>query len=340
MTRHPVRLSSLVTLAVGAVTASLITIGPASGAVASADTSTSASAAARLADGTPVTTRATADKVDKFWTKDRMRHAIELSGAPSSDARGAPALRRTGKAGTYPSAKAVQSAVRQLARGDAVAAAAIAESATVGKVFFTKPSDGKNYACSASALNSASKQLVITAGHCVHEGNGDANAWMTNWTFVPRYRDGNRPFGTFSAKQFRAFDAWRLSGDRRRDVGLTTTFPLNGRKLVDVVGGMGLAWNFPEAVSITAFGYPSNFNSEVQRVCSGTTAHSADFIIQIGCNFGPGASGGPWLLNFDSATGRGNVNGVFSTNNSSGINKSSYFDDAVKAMVDAQGGVT
>src|SRR4051812_47118488 len=36
--------------------------------------------------------------------------------------------------------------------------------------------------CSASAVNSNSKRLVITAAHCVHEGN-----WVTSAMFIPKF---------------------------------------------------------------------------------------------------------------------------------------------------------
>jgi V8-like Glu-specific endopeptidase len=226
----------------------------------------------------------------------------------------------------------------KLAGGDRRLAVQITETATVGKVFFTKPSGG-DFVCSASALNSASKQLVITAGHCVHEGSG--GGWMLNWTFAPRYRNGTRPFGTFAAKQFRAFNAWIDSGDLRRDVAMVTTWPLNGQKLVNVVGGHGLSWNYPRDVAVTVFGYPGNRdNGQLQWYCQGTTRGLSDGRIEIQCDFGGGSSGGPWLREFNDSTGLGYVNGAMSTLATGGWNRSSYFDDAVKAMFDAQGGVT
>ncbi|MFG2004047.1 trypsin-like serine peptidase [Spirillospora sp. NPDC048911] len=343
----------LITTAMAAAAALTALNGPAIGATApssatgpssASDPSASTSADARLADGSRVNSQAAAGKVTRYWTKDRMRRAVDVSQSTDSSS---PALRAAAPHGkpaatpaADPTAQAVKAAARKLAGGDARLAIQIAESATVGKVFYTKPSTGlPGYKCSASALNTPSLQLVITAGHCVHEGAG--GTWMRNWTFVPRYRNGAAPFGTFAAKQFRSFDAWMNSSDNRRDVGLVTTWPLNGQKLVNVVGGMGLSWNWPQAVPVTTFGYPSNFNSgEIQQWCQGTTRAVSDGRIEIACNNGPGASGGPWLRNFDANTGRGSVNGVFSTITTSGWNRSPYFDDAVKAMVDAQGSVT
>lgn len=43
-------------------------------------------------------------------------------------------------------------------------------SKTNGKVFFRNQTDGKDYVCSGASVNSRSKRLVVTAGHCVHGG--------------------------------------------------------------------------------------------------------------------------------------------------------------------------
>ena len=57
-----------------------------------------------------------------------------------------------------------------------------------GKVFFRNQTDGKDYVCSAASVNSRSKRLFVTAGHCVHGGPG--KDWHTNWIFAPGYSNG------------------------------------------------------------------------------------------------------------------------------------------------------
>ncbi|POM22766.1 hypothetical protein BTM25_49700 [Actinomadura rubteroloni] len=299
---------------------------------------TSASTA-RLTGGGAVTSAAAVEQVSKYWTAARMKAARPVPEPKAPAGVPAVAATATGNPGSSPSAAAIASAANKLAGGDAKLAASITESKVVGKVFFHKPSGG-DWVCSASALNSPSKQLVITAGHCVHEGKG--GKWMTNWTFVPRYRNGSRPFGTFAAKQFRTFNTWISSSAYNRDVGMVTTWPLNGRKLVNVVGGNGLSWNYPKNVAVTVLGYPKNFSSgQIQAWCKGTTRDAGGGRIALNCNFQPGSSGGPWIRNFDNTTGRGQTNGVTSTiSTTGGVNKSPYFDTAVKNMFDAQGSVT
>lgn len=228
----------------------------------------SSSAPATLSDGRTVDSPAAARTVQDYWTPERMKNAIPLDApdpgtlpAGSADPAAAP----TGEPGRIePVAPTVPS--QAVPR-----APLITESAAVGKVFFTDPSDGKDHVCSGSALNSPSRQMVITAGSCVHGGKG--KTWMTNWTYAPRYRSGDRPFGTYAAKQLRTFTAWMDSSAVSRDVGLVTTWPLNGTRLVDATGGQGLAWDYPKKVGITILDYPTDRNAgEIQQWCTDSTA--------------------------------------------------------------------
>lgn len=298
---------------------------------------TSSSSPARLSDGTIVDSPAAAGKVQDYWTSERMMNAIPRDvpepGTPPAGSA-APAAVPTGEAGR------IEPVTPTVPSRAGTRAPLITESAEVGKVFFTDPSDGKDYVCSGSALNSPSKQMVVTAGSCVHGGQG--RTWMTNWTYAPRYRSGDRPFGTFAAKQFRTFNAWMDSSAPGRDVGLVTTWPLNGTRLVDATGGQGLAWNYPQKVDVTILDYSTDRSGgEIQQWCTGPTAQGYfSGTIGIYCMFGGRASGGPWLQQFDDSSGIGYVNGVMSAIDCSGWNQSPYFDSAVKSMVDAQGSVT
>ncbi|MFC0039702.1 trypsin-like serine peptidase [Actinomadura rayongensis] len=330
-------MASAMAAVLAAATASAANAAPAVPAAPAAKTAGTSASTARLSDGSAVNSAAAAAKVAKYWTAARMKAARPVP-VPKARAGALGAAGPTGRAGSSPSARAIASAANKMAGGNLKLAAAITESAVVGKVFFHKPSGG-DWVCSASALNSPSKQLVITAGHCVHEGAG--GTWVTNWTFAPRYRSGSRPFGTFAAKQFRTFNSWISSSDLQRDVGMVTTWPLSGNKLVNVVGGNGLNWNWPKNVAVTILGYPQNANNgEIQQWCQGTTYDGGNYTIALNCNFNGGSSGGPWIMSFDNGTGLGQTDGVMSTLGSGGVNRASYFDDAVKAMFDAQGSVT
>ncbi|MHC5906327.1 trypsin-like serine peptidase [Streptomyces sp. S6] len=183
----------------------------------------------------------------------------------------------------------------------------------VGKVFF-RGSDGIDYVCSGSAVNSTNKNMVFTAGHCVHGGPGQG--WASNWQFVPYYNYGNRPYGTWWAETLVAFNGWVNSGNFGYDVGIVITSPNSSGELVNAVGGLGIQWNYPKDRFMVAMGYPASgaFDGQWQYFCSATTSQRSSSIadqIKMPCNMTGGSSGGPWLFGKDdNVYWSGYVNGV------------------------------
>ncbi|MFC0040587.1 trypsin-like serine peptidase [Actinomadura rayongensis] len=325
--RRPVRVLGAAVMAgvLAAAVAPGAEAGAAPGGAARTVTST-----ARLSDGRPVNSAAAVKKVRAYWTAARMKAARPVPVAKAPAGRLLAGTAPTGKPGFSPPAKPT---------GNGDVKASLLESPVVGKVFFLNSKSEKRV-CSASAVNSPSKQLVVTAAHCIHEGAG--GTWVRNWMFKPKYYYGSEPYGTFVAKSFATFSSWITSSDKMRDIGFVTTAPnADGRKLVDAVGGNGLAWNQPKEVKVTVFGYPVDFHGgEIQRWCEGTTSDGGNYTITIGCKFNAGASGGPWMMNFDAGTGLGVLDGVTSTVDFLGYDNASYFDTAVQSAYNAQGTVT
>ncbi|NUO10411.1 MAG: trypsin-like serine protease [Candidatus Brocadia sp.] len=211
---------------------------------------------------------------------------------------------------------------------------------TIGKVFFTEA--GANYVCSGSSIGG---RAVLTAGHCVCNGN---KVWHTNWTFVPAYRDNSRPYGTWAAESLTTFADYLNYKKPCRDVGFAVTkYNSSGQKLSSVVGSLGFAWNFNVAqVHWNSFGYPaeSPFNGRKLVECQASHAVSdspggcTPATIGIGCDMTGGSSGGPWIKNFNSS-----VSGMY--NYANGLNSygystqpgamySPYFDTEVKKLRD------
>lgn len=208
---------------------------------------------------------------------------------------------------------------------------------TNGKLFFNGYGVGNAY-CSASAINTDTKRVIITAGHCVF----DNGAWMQNPVFVPRYDNRNAdpdPRGIWTVHLMRTFTAWTNDRDFSRDVGFATlnNGGDNNQRIVDTVGGHGFTWNGPHEFGVSIFGYPSNQpdGRYIMWACWGTTFESGGRNSINGCWFGPGASGGPWLDQYDNSTGLGYTRSVTSTwDPSTGQDWGPYFDDAVKTMKD------
>lgn len=314
---------------------------PAAVAAPSAQSNQLSTVQAMHAGGQTQTPAATA----AYWTPERMRTATPaVPGARNRRNDAQPAS--PGQPGNYPPAKPTspsaqfeQQRAHQATRisGSDTGTLAVNASPTVGRVFFFDPSDGRNHSCSASSLNSGSRLLVITAGHCVHGGSG--RQWMESWVFVPYYNNGSQPYGTFSAKWLTTYTEWINNSSMHFDTAMVTVWPNEyGQRLVDAVGGNGLAWNWPRDIYLTILAYPADppYDGTWQWYCQGNVRRVSLFDprIEIKCGFTGGSSGGPWLKDYDNTTLLGYVNGNMSTLTSDGWNRSPYFNNNVKSMFD------
>ncbi|MDH6544608.1 trypsin-like serine peptidase [Streptomyces lavendulae] len=265
-----------------------------------------------------------------FWTAERMRRATPL------DVTATPGGARTTPAAPGPSLRVAPTAASPTsfpqAGGAWTGGGAIVR--TSGRVFFTM--GDRTASCSGDSITSANGSTVITAGHCVkYQG-----AWHTNWVFVPAYDNGNAPYGQWPATKTLATDQWAASEDMNMDVGLAVVAPLNGRRLSEVVGAQGILFNGGYTKKMYSFGFPAAAPYDGTRLvyCSGTTGK--DFLLtkdhSLGCNMTGGSSGGPWLQDFDEATGLGTQVSV----NSFGYNFlpnrmfGPYFGNEAKAAYD------
>ncbi|MBK8046950.1 MAG: hypothetical protein IPK16_07390 [Anaerolineales bacterium] len=166
---------------------------------------------------------------------------------------------------------------------------------TMGRLFFKIPGYTGLYACSASV---AYGRTLWTAGHCVFStGRG----WHTDMTFVPAYRNGAYPFGSFVAINAATTPAWFSSGNLSADIGMVSLASRSGWTVSQYVGRLGFLYNANGVQQFHAFGYPSNFASGAFLVACAASTYRRDTIpgpppVGIGCNMGSGSSGGPWLV--------------------------------------------
>ena len=202
----------------------------------------------------------------------------------------------------------------------------------MGKVFFRNAANGRDYSCSAAVVRSPSRDLVSTAGHCVHDSRG---TWHQNWIFVPLFDRGRRPYGIWRAAWLATFTGWAAGKESGFDVAFVKVAAAGGRSLVDVVGGNGIRVGFSSRTRrLTILGYPflPPYPGDRQYSCQGVTRPDGRRL-RMACPLTTGASGGPWLEGYDAATGRGYVDGV--TTNTDLANTtlwSPYFDDGVGAL--------
>ena len=217
---------------------------------------------------------------------------------------------------------------------------------TTGRVFFTTH-NGENWSCSGSTVNSAGKDSVITAGHCVYGSLGGevpGEGWHTNWIFVPDYSNGYAPYGVWTAKELWTPTAYYDNQDEGDDMaGAVINTNIFGQHIVNVVGGQGIAWNYPNDQFVYDFGYPAGapFNGLTLQYCTGSEFNWSGIANTMGlpCNFTGGSSGGPWLMSFNGEFGY--VNGVndFGYSSLPGDIFAAYFGNNAASLYDAMAGL-
>jgi len=175
--------------------------------------------------------------------------------------------------------------------------------------------------CSATAL---SANNFVTAAHCVYDTG--TNHWYSNWVFTPGYRNGSAPYGSFAATTCTVLTAWvnlsgsySINGWTKYDVAVCTVGKNSaGLTLNGAIGYAGQSWNYGYDRSFTNMGYPwkdtSNNNlssaGAYLRLCSAESFTQTTDTMGMGCNWGPGISGGPWMVAYAQSYVQGYVNSV------------------------------
>jgi hypothetical protein len=232
----------------------------------------------------------------RFWTPERMREAQALPAELPGNAQLA-----DGAPGTAPPvALPGESSVPTETIADPTAAGVRQNGAVfvVGRL-------GTLGRCSGTSVNAPNFSLVITAGHCVHQGRH----WMgTKWVFVPGYRFGERPFGTFVAKWLGSTPQWIKSENSNYDVGAAVVSRNErGQRLADAAGADEIAWNLSPNQVFDVYGYPvaEPFNGATLQHCAQTPFEGHAFFsllmpgplnLAVHCEISAGASGGGWVI--------------------------------------------
>jgi len=239
----------------------------------------------------PSSERAEAARIRRYWTPQRMESARPLELV--LDREGKPSL-RFGR----PAAGATASFLT-------VGTPEVPPYSFNGRIFI-KIGGMRGY-CSGTAIDSPSRQLVLTAGHCVNAGaEARGNRWYRNLLFVPAYTAGRAPLGAFPVKAGKVFAPlqWRHHDNPDFDLGAFLTHPNNrGVNVADAVGGGAtIALDLPRNQRFVSFGYPGN----VKRLQGCDSPYTGDDRLSfplprpptlgIRCHWAPGASGGGWLI--------------------------------------------
>jgi V8-like Glu-specific endopeptidase len=191
-----------------------------------------------------------------------------------------------------------------------------------GRLSFRKP-DGTTSFCSGSAI---SGNVMVTAAHCLYDTTN--NRWYTNRVFTPAYRNGNAPYGSFTATGCWVTTAWvNLTGSysigswARHDVGVCKMGKNSaGLTLNQAVGSAGREVNTSYTRHVHNLGYPHrDFNNNLipdagryLHTCVAETFQGGTEYRGMGCDWGGGNSGAGWMTGYAIAVVKGNLTGVHS----------------------------
>jgi len=150
---------------------------------------------------------------------------------------------------------------------------------------------GLPHECSASVVHSASRNVVLTAAHCI-VGTG------VGYGFAPGYHDGVFPYGVWSVRRVYVNAAWKTSHDPKHDYAFLVVAPrtIGGvvKNIENVVGGYLLGSVPPAGSTVTVDGYVAGARD--RPITCTTTTYRTDGYPSIDCDgFADGTSGGPWL---------------------------------------------
>lgn len=156
---------------------------------------------------------------------------------------------------------------------------------------FTGGLDGDHF-CTATVVRSPGKNLLITAGHCLLEGEqgGEGTA-----VFAPAYANGFAPYGTWKIERVYEDERWADGTDDDYDLAFARLAPdAKGRNIEDVTGAAPLDTSGRAGEEVTVTGYPAD--RKVPRTCTAVATRLSPTEQQFDCaDFPGGTSGSAWI---------------------------------------------
>jgi hypothetical protein len=225
-----------------------------------------------------------------YWTPERMREAQPLD-AP--------------QAGTEPVTPLASSSSQPPDRETDPALDQTYPQRIHGRLFLTFAPD--NATCSATVVRSFTRNLILTAGHCLVQATSAGPRWATNVAFVPSYRNNVRPFGTWPATKLRTPAIFAGEGLIDFDIGAVNLAASPFGNIQDLLGARGVIFNRTpgsyRGQRFKIFGYPADpiafYDGERLIVCDSPFRGFEGFsgaITSGPCHMQQGSSGGGWVI--------------------------------------------
>jgi V8-like Glu-specific endopeptidase len=204
----------------------------------------------------------------------------------------------------------------------------------VGALFYGDGSSGKHF-CTGSVVDSPDQDVIVTAAHCLNDGNGGAD--KTDVAFIPAYADGETPYGIWQPAKYVMDSRWVNNHDDNLDVAFVVLKPHDGKNIQQVLGGNQIEFNpsFDQKVRVT--GYPASADAPI--ACDNATGKQDPDYLSFACaNFFGGTSGSPWVTNYNAQTRTGTIVGVLGGYEEGGstpdLSYSDYLGADIKKLYD------
>lgn len=188
---------------------------------------------------------------------------------------------------------------------------------TVGLWVYTK-NNGTTWSCTATLI---SRSILVTAGHCVHNGGGGQRNYIRSGTFYPAYNGAVSTYGYATSAWVITTSGWYNTGslDRGYDVGLVVLNKRAGTatEIGAYTGWMGFCHTNclqPQWYN-TQIGYPGNYYSGRYQTQGQHHQRSDGYDYVFGSGMLGGSSGGPQITNLGSISDSSGNAGQYAARN-------------------------
>jgi hypothetical protein len=305
--------------ALGVITTGAV---PAAGAASAGDSAGAARTAGCLGVQVLTFTRSQAAAALRYWTPARMKAVKGFDQAALSKLDHF--RRQSAGAGPTSAARCVSvAALSRAAPGTAPRAAPSTTASsgypTIGKLTFS--ADGVlSLNCTATVINGTAarnnNELIVTAAHCIEGTANGVPYTSTHIAFSPMWHSNQNPFGTWTVRKIILDSGWMkcviplvdCSTNPLYDYAVIVLNPRKGKGIGAVTGSDGWHVNQPNIVKNVAIaGIPATSSDTLISVANTATVTEAGHPYRKATTPGltDGSSGGPWLQNFSTRTGRG-----------------------------------
>jgi hypothetical protein len=226
---------------------------------------------------------------------------------------------------------------------------------TLGKLIW-EAADGELGMCSGAIVAAGNGSVVATAAHCADEALDGGPASAARAWFLPGYDRGLAGFRRdgWPVARFHLPPSWEPGGTSRanlpHDYAFLTVRRKDGRTIEETHGANRLVFApVPEDRRVIALGYPAAapHDGETPRYCAGPTrvlgpgeaaSFNAGGLLLEDCGLTEGASGGPWIQDYDPAAESGTLVGVTSVGTGRGEIVGRPFPPEARALFDTAAG--